>query len=196
MKIETYLSLVFLLLLFAYIVFRVIVKRDYRDHGQLSLFGSALQLLVFCGFFSFPYLYNPPEWSWFWKQNGSIAPIFHVLGLGLICSGFFIAFGTMAWFGIGKAFGVRVKGLTRNGPYKKSRNPQILGGYLLVIGAFMQWPSLYGIGWILIYAIISHWMITSEEEHLSRVFGKYYKNYCSEVPRYLFIPKIKKESST
>jgi len=143
MKLETYLSLGFLLLLFAYIVFRLIVKRDYRDHGQLSVFVSSLQLLVFCVFFCFPYLYNPPEWSWFWRQNGSVAPFFHVLGLGLICSGFVATFGTLAWFGIGKAFGVKDKGLTRNGPYKISRNPQILGGYLMIIGIFIQMPSFY-----------------------------------------------------
>lgn len=36
------------------------------------------------------------------------------------------------------------------------------------------------------YALISHWMVITEEEHLAKVFGDIYEQYCSEVPRYLF----------
>ena len=92
----------------------------------------------------------------------------------------------MAWFGRGKAFGLKIEGITSQGPYKVSRNPQILGGYLLVIGTAVQRPSLYALGWVLMYALIAHWMIITEEEHLSRQFGEEYQRYCSEVPRYLF----------
>ena len=81
----------------------------------------------------------------------------------------------MAWFGIGKAFGMNVSELTKQGPYKVSRNPQILGGYLLVIGTTVQWLSQYSFGWVVLYAIIGHWMILTEEEHLSRIYGKEYK---------------------
>ena len=61
-----------------------------------------------------------------------------------------------------------------------------MGGYLLVIGTSLQWPSLYTLGWILLYGIISHWMVITEEEHLAKVFGSEYDGYCEEVPRYLF----------
>jgi len=109
----------------------------------------------------------------------------------LVCIGIIGSFGTMAWFGIKRAFGMSVDGLKKAGPYKISRNPQILGGYLLVIGTSLQWPSLYMFGWILMYAIIAHWMILSEESHLLQIFGEEYKVFCSEVPRYL-LPKKKK----
>jgi len=189
LKPAIYLSFAFLLLLFAYLVFRRIVRRDYLEHGKLSPFASILQLLVFCGYFFFPYLFNPPEWVWFWRLSSSGTRYGQLLGLVIICIGFLVAFGTMAWFGIGKAFGLNVDGLTRQGPYKISRNPQILGGYLLVIGTSIQWLSVYSIGWILMYAIILHWMVITEEEHLFRVFGEEYEKYCSEVPRYLIGPK-------
>lgn len=181
----TYLSLGLLLLLCAYSVFRIIVRRDYREYGRLNWLASVLQLLVFLAYFCFPYLFNPPDWPWFWEQSGQTSSIVHWAGLGLICAGLLLAFGTMAWFGIRKAFGLHAEGLTRKGPYKISRNPQILGGYLLVLGVFIQWISLFGLGWVLMYAIISHWMVITEEEHLERVFGEDYKAYCSEVPRYL-----------
>ena len=55
-----FLAGVFLLLAFAYVVFRVIVRREYRLHGRLTGWSSILQLLVFAGLMAFPYLVNPP----------------------------------------------------------------------------------------------------------------------------------------
>jgi protein-S-isoprenylcysteine O-methyltransferase Ste14 len=185
MKQIVYFFLAMLLLLFAYVVFRLIVRRDYASRGRLSLLASSLQLLVFIGFFSFPYQFNPPEWAWFWMVSTSSSQGLYLAGLLFICLGFLVAFGTMAWFGIKRAFGIHIDGLKKVGPYKLSRNPQILGGYFLVIGASLQLPSFYSLGWILFYAIIAHWMVITEEEHLLRIFGEEYEEYCSEVPRYL-----------
>jgi protein-S-isoprenylcysteine O-methyltransferase Ste14 len=186
MKPAVYLLLAFLLLLFAYLVFRRLVRREYRDRGRLGPISSILQLLVFLGYFFFPYLFYLPEWAYFWLIDDPVMRPFQLIGLILISLGFIVAFGTMAWFGIGKAFSLKVEGISRQGPYKISRNPQILGGYLLVIGTAVQRPSLYALGWVLIYTLIAHWMILTEEEHLSRLFGEEYQRYCSQVPRYLF----------
>ncbi|NLE00565.1 MAG: isoprenylcysteine carboxylmethyltransferase family protein [Fibrobacter sp.] len=184
-----YIILASLLLLFAYIVFRLIVRRDYVTRGWLSTFSSGLQLMVFIGFFSFGYLFNPPEWIYFWMVGTSSSPGLYLAGLLVICTGFLVAFGTMLWFGIGRAFGVHLDGLKKAGPYKLSRNPQVIGGYLLVLGISLQWLSLYTIGWILLYAIITYWMIITEEEYLLRIFGEEYKEYCSDVPRYLLVKR-------
>ena len=180
-----YLLFAILLLLFAYVVFRRLVRADYRDRGHLGPLASILQLCVFAGYFSFPYLFNPVEWAWFWRHTGPTPAVIHWAGLGVICLGFILAFGTMAWFGIGKAFGLKVEGITKQGLYKFSRNPQILGGYLLVIGTVLQWPSWYALGWLVMYGILAHWMVITEEEHLLRLFGEEYQSYCSEVRRYL-----------
>ena len=181
----SYFFLVILLLLYAYVVFRLIVRRDYNARGRLSTLSSSLQLMVFIGFFMFPYQYNPPEWTLFWWASTAPSQGLHYAGLLLIYVGFVVAFGTMAWFGIRRAFGLYNDGLKKAGPYKVSRNPQILGGYLLVFGTSLQRPSLYAVGWILLYGVIAHWMIMTEEEHLLRLYGEVYKNYCAEVPRYL-----------
>ncbi|NCF69480.1 MAG: hypothetical protein GWP61_26305 [Chloroflexi bacterium] len=74
----------------------------------------------------------------------------------LIILGFAVAFGTMFWFGLRRAFGFKSNGLICSGPYRYSRNPQILGGYLLVIGVSLQRPSLYALLWTALYAIIGH----------------------------------------
>jgi protein-S-isoprenylcysteine O-methyltransferase Ste14 len=187
MKQISYFFLAILLLFCAYIVFRLIVRRDYHTRGRLSALSSSLQLIVFIGFFAFPYQYYPPEWALFWLAGTTSAPGLHYVGLLFICVGFLSAFGTMAWFGIRRAFGLHIDGLKKAGPYKISRNPQILGGYLLVSGPSLQRPSLYAVGWILMYAVITHWMILTEEEHLLRLYGEVYKQYCVEVPRYLHV---------
>jgi protein-S-isoprenylcysteine O-methyltransferase Ste14 len=85
-------------------------------------------------------------------------------------------------------FGVIIESITTQGPYKISRNPQILVGYLIVIGIVAQWPSLYSVVWLVMYGLISHWMVMTEVKHLFRIFGEEYQKYCSEVPRYLGVP--------
>lgn len=187
-----YFLLALLLIAYAYWVFRRTVRRDYLVHGRLNSFTSLLQLLVFAAYFGFPLLYLPPEWIWFWRPSGGATPALQLSGLVLICLGFLVAFGTMGWFGMRKAFGLAAKNLTTAGAYKISRNPQIIGGYLLVMGTFVQWPSFYALGWGFMYALIAHWMVITEEEHLTQLFGAEYTDYCSEVPRYI-IPSSKKK---
>jgi protein-S-isoprenylcysteine O-methyltransferase Ste14 len=180
-----FLLLTLLLLGAAYIIFRVVVSRDYQLHGQLTWMSSTLQLLVFAGLMSYPYLFNPPEWASFWLLAGPTSPQLQTAGLIIIILGFLVAFGTMAWFGMRRAFGLETQGLIQRGPYRLTRNPQILGGYLLVIGVTLQWPSWYAAAWIAMYGLIGHWMILSEEQHLQKALGHEYTSYCEQVPRYL-----------
>lgn len=181
---QTVLILVYAALLISagFLVFRRVVARDFLLTGRLGWLASILQLAVFVAFFFFPYLYMPPEWAWDWLPNGTWN---RLVALFLVVSGMVLAFGTMVWFGIGRAFGLRVKGLIRAGPYRLSRNPQMVGGWLMVLGVFFYRPSAYGAGWIMIWALIGHWMITTEEAHLRRIFGEEFDRYCREIPRYL-----------
>lgn len=180
-----YLSSALLLLVCAFVVFRRVVRNDYMRKGSLSMVASGLELLVFAGLMGFPYLYSPPDWPWFWKLSSSSGFLLGITGFFLIVLGFALAFGTMGWFGLGRAFGRETAGLTREGPYRFTRNPQILGGYLLVIGVAVQRPSWAALGWVLLYAIVGHMMIITEEEHLRSKFGDAYASYCRQVPRYL-----------
>ena len=179
------LHLALILLFAAYIVFRRIIRKIYLERGHLTWLSSYLQLLVFSGLMVFLYFFNPPDWPWFWRLDGPAISPLKILGLALIVLGFVLAFGTMSWFGLRRAFGLEGQGLIKGGPYRITRNPQILGGYLLVIGSSVQWPSWYAFVWIALYGIISHWMIITEEEHLRAIFGEEYEIYCKQVPRYL-----------
>lgn len=188
MKTIVYSAAAVLLLLSAYLIFKRIIRNAYRQHGFLTPIASLLQLVIFLGFFTFPYTFAGPSWPYVWRLSGSSSYPWQVMGLVLICVGALVAFGTMAWFGIRRAFGIQLEGLISHGPYRFSRNPQILGGYLLVIGTALQWASFYALGWIILYGCIMHWMVTTEEEHLLRVFGQEYASYCERVPRYCWMP--------
>jgi len=183
MQIVGYMVSAVFLLTGAYLVFHRVVARDYQEKGRLGWLASLLQLGVFFAFFCFPYLYMPKEWAWDWLPNGTWN---RLVALTLVSIGMVLAFGTMFWFGLGRAFGLTAKGLVTTGLYRYSRNPQMVGGWLMVIGVFFYLPSLYNLGWVGFWAFIGHWMVTNEEVFLRRVYGEEYVLYCKKTPRYLF----------
>jgi hypothetical protein len=89
----------------AFLVFRVLVRRDYRRKGHLSLFSSVLELLIWGLCFAFPYTYNPPDWPWFWKLDPR-SSVLSLIGVVCIALGLALAFGTMSWFGLRRALGL------------------------------------------------------------------------------------------
>jgi protein-S-isoprenylcysteine O-methyltransferase Ste14 len=74
--------------------------------------------------------------------------------------------------------------LAQSGIYRKSRNPQALACGLYVLGFTVLWPLWYALGWAILYAILIHIMIITEEEHLLRAHGEGYVKYGRDVPRY------------
>jgi protein-S-isoprenylcysteine O-methyltransferase Ste14 len=74
--------------------------------------------------------------------------------------------------------------LRTTGLYRYTRNPQLVAGIFIVFGYTILRPTWYAMGWILLYIVLTHLMVAAEEEHLNRVFGKEYENYCARTPRY------------
>jgi protein-S-isoprenylcysteine O-methyltransferase Ste14 len=111
------------------------------------------------------------------------------IGSFLIVVGLIAIVIAMAWIGLPRSWGQQVDVLRVSGPYRVSRNPQILGGALLIVGVFFLQPSLYALGWVILCAIMLHMMALTEEEHLRERFGVEYEQYTVRVPRYLGIPK-------
>ncbi len=174
-----------LLILAAFIVFRVLVRRDYRQKGRLTWCSSLLELVVWSLYMSFPCLYNPPQWVWFWSDRAPVSEPVRIAGVASIAIGFVAAFGTMFWFGLRRAFGLQVKGLVRGGAYRVTRNPQIVGASLLVLGSILLWPSWQAVRWLILYGVVAHLMVITEEEHLLALHGEEYSRYCRRVPRYV-----------
>jgi protein-S-isoprenylcysteine O-methyltransferase Ste14 len=74
--------------------------------------------------------------------------------------------------------------LTNTGPYRWSRNPQYVGWILFLLGyALTDW-SFWCFAALLALAVSLHLLVLVEEEHLRRVFGEPYIDFCRRVPRY------------
>lgn len=174
-----------LLIAVIFIVFLLFVRRDYRRKGRLTLRSNLLELLVWDLYMSFPFLYNPPQMVSFWSRAVPVGETLRIVGVVCIIVGLVSAFGTMFWFGLRRAFGLQVSGLVQSEPYRVVRNPQIVGGSLLVVGSAVLSPLWYTVGWVMLYGVVWHVMVMTEEVFLLDEFGAAYARYCQRVPRYV-----------
>ena len=181
-----YLLLSLLTIAFGYIVFRVVVRRDYQKKGWLSNFATFLEFLIFAAHANLSYTFLPapyPEIPLLPESR-----IQTMLGLGIMIIGIFFTLWAMSGLGFKKAFGQDPGMLNRVGFYQYTRNPQIVSYGFAILGIAILWISPYSLGWFLVYVIIAQMMVTTEEEHLLRIYKDDYEDYCREVPRYLPIP--------
>ena len=74
--------------------------------------------------------------------------------------------------------------LTTSGPYRWGRNPQYVGWFLFLLGFALNDWSLWCLAALLVIAISLHLLVLVEEEHLRRVFGEQYVEFCRKIPRY------------
>lgn len=166
------------------IVMRVFVRRDYLQRGHLTIGTSILQALVFTVFGGFPIIYLPESWP---ESHVNLALRF--VGLTSITIGLAVLFISMFRLGILRSLGLQTNKLKVSKLYRVSRNPQVLGCVLYVIGFIMLWPSWFALGWGLSLIAVIHIMVLTEEEHLRNTFGRDFEQYCNRVPRYLGYPK-------
>jgi protein-S-isoprenylcysteine O-methyltransferase Ste14 len=108
-----------------------------------------------------------------------------VIGWVLIGLGLGTMLTVIAWFGLHRSVGREVNVLKQSGPYRLTRNPQILACLLAVVGYAMIWPSWNSAGWVVLFSVFAHMMVLTEEEHLRTVHGEAYRRYCERTPRYL-----------
>jgi protein-S-isoprenylcysteine O-methyltransferase Ste14 len=109
------------------------------------------------------------------------------VALSLWASGFILLF--IGRLGLGESFRIgspkERTSLQVNGLFKISRNPMYLGVYgtLLASVLFTLNPFLFFIG--IFVAAVHHKIVLAEEQHMRKVFGEEYAEYCHHVRRYL-----------
>lgn len=188
-----YLISAFLLLFASFIIFRIIVRRDYQKRkGRLTLVSTTLEALIWGPFFCFPYIYNRYSWPAFWLPDRDVHPWLRYIGIVFIVGGIVFGLAAMASLGFRRSCGQEENELKQTGLYGLTRNPQIVAFFPLILGIALRWPSWYALGWIVLWAAMIHMMVLTEEEHLRDVFGEEYVQYCKRVPRYIGFPIYKK----
>jgi len=179
--------ILFVIFLTAAIVPRIIQKRkkietvgcigiDKRifSLGKISLFTSFILILVQLFFVNLSLFEIREVFYW-----ACVA----LLGLGVM-------FFTLAIMGLG-TFSLRVglaqegTSLRTTGVYRVSRNPMLLGLYLMALGSaiYVQNP----INWILVIIALTihHKIILVEENFLHKQFGNQWLEYRNKVRRYI-----------
>ena len=170
------------LLVAAFFVFAR-VRGDYEARGALSRPVAILQT----GFF---FLYALSSYLFLDSRLSTISGHGLVLVLALLLTslGLLLVLLSMPFLGR-RSFGGEVGALHTSGVYKYSRNPQLVGGFLFVVGYALLWPSWAGLLWAGIWLPTSRLMVGGEEAHLRKAFGEEYEEYCRRTPRYLGLPR-------
>jgi protein-S-isoprenylcysteine O-methyltransferase Ste14 len=160
---------------------------DYVRYGKLTRSSSLLQILLFVGHGASSLVFLDSDFGAIDTGN----PLFGLAALLIVCGlGFLLS--TLGRFGMRRASGGEVGALTCSGMYRRTRNPQVISYGVAVLGYALLWPSWTGIFWLLLYLVLAHRMVTTEESHLKAVFGKDYVEYCEQTPRYFDLPGTKK----
>jgi protein-S-isoprenylcysteine O-methyltransferase Ste14 len=183
----TYWIGVLIVFLIALLFFRVPIRQDYLKRGSLSTFSTFLEFLIFALHANLPYLYLATPWPGIPPLPENTFLLVSGLGLGIL--GLSATLIIMAYLGFSTSVGNQPEGLRQTGPYRWSRNPQLLTYGMLLLGIALLYPSWEALGWILLYAAIAHLMVLTEEEHLGSMFKEKYQEYRQQVPRYIRIGK-------
>lgn len=176
MQTNTFLISTLALLGFSIVVFRVFVRRDYRRLGRLSPFSTLLEWVVF---FSWGF------YTWFDLPSVFRGRDANAVGWVLIAIGMPALFALIAYLGFLRSNGLEVDVLKRAGPYRWSRNPQVVACFLAVAGYALLWPTWHTLVWALLFAAMAHLMVLEEERLLGNVFGEEYAAYRAKVRRYV-----------
>ena len=188
-------------ILFAFSFFKPETARDWRSLGAFSAFIVAL----FVEMYGFPLtLYLLAGWAgsrfpaldplshdaghlwpalFGWTMDPHWSP-FHLLSYALIGGGFALI--AAAWAVLHDA--QREGRLASTGPYARVRHPQYAGFALIMIGFFLQWPTLVT-GLMLPVLLVMYWRLARREEReVAARFGTSYRRYADRVPA--FIPRL------
>jgi protein-S-isoprenylcysteine O-methyltransferase Ste14 len=170
------------LLAAAFFVFASVAS-DYRTHGKLSRPIAVVQTGYFCVYALSSYIFLDSRLSHI--RTGSIL---FPPAIAFMISGLLMVALSMPFLGR-QSFGGEIKGLRTSGLYHYSRNPQLVGGFLFIVGYALLWPSWMGLLWASLWVVIAHLMVQCEEEHLENVYGGEFRAYRARTPRYLGRPR-------
>lgn len=156
-------------------------RREYRAHGRLTHLG----LLGLCATLFVPNLMLEYATTYEWPDSA-----LGIVGVLVAAAGLAVCLAGMVAFRSGRKWLCLDAGeLTVSGPYRWSRNPQYIGYFLFLLGfAMIDW-SWWCLAALALSAAALHLMVLVEEEHLRRVFGSTYREFCQRSPRYLGWPR-------
>lgn len=149
---------------------------EYRKLGKLTIVGLLLLCLM---------LFLPNLLIHYATRFGMPVTPLDYFGVLVALAGLILCLvGIIHFRSIPKMLCVETGNLTITGPYRWSRNPQYVGWLLFLFGYTLNDWSLWCLAALAVVAISLHLLVLIEEEHLYRIFGEPYAEFCRKTPRY------------
>lgn len=159
------------------------VRKDYAALGALRKSTSNLEIMMFflhgCLIgISYSEKNN-------WPPSSPFSAVV-ILGIAIALIGMAQLLTALRVFGpFWRMLGLNIEGLRKSGIYRRTRNPQLVGYWLMILAIPVVWPSCYSLASVLLYWPMAHRMVRIEEDHLKAQFGEEYLEYCRQTPRYI-----------
>lgn len=162
------------------------VERDYEEKGELSSVASVsawVLYLLHVGLTISASL-RPSKRL---PVNQEIAFALGVTATGS-GAGLFTA-GVREFRSFEQMSGLETGQLVKSGPYRYSRNPQVVGWLLALLGAAIAGRSVKALVFVGFLFFVHRLYFPIEERHLERTFGEEYRHYRMRAPRFLGLPR-------
>ncbi len=117
-------------------------------------------------------------------------PLSTIAGAGLLVVGAVLLFGGIATLAsFRRMSGMQTDELVSRGPYRLSRNPQNVGGGLMLLGVALLGQSGLALALAAFFWVLFRTYVPSEERYLERMLGEPYRRYRDRTPRFLGVPR-------
>ena len=150
------------------------INRKLFFLGKISFFSSYIMILIQVFFVNL---------SLFSQNDVFLLICIALVGLGVLF--FTLAIKSLGTFSLRVGLAQEKTALRTNGIYHFSRNPMLLGLYLIAIGSaiYVQNP----LNWVLVIIALTihHKIILTEEKFLQQRFGNEWTAYSSKIHRYI-----------
>ena len=113
------------------------------------------------------------------------ARVSELAGLGLIVAGRSLSLWSVLLLRNAGGESREAGKLFTGGPFRRIRNPGLLGMYLFVFGLWSITPSLAMLAGIVVDLVHMDFRVRMEEDFLGNSFGDEYRDYCNRTGRYL-----------
>lgn len=161
------------------------VERDYEEQERLSPEASAAvwALYLLHAWLTLDAGRNPAM-----RLPGKALAI--SLGLASMLSGTALsAWGVREFRSFEQMSGLEAGRLVKSGPYRISRNPQVVGWGVALLGISLASRSPGALLLTVFYFLVHRLHAPVEERHLERIFGEEYRRYQTKTPRFLGFPR-------
>lgn len=160
------------------------VGRDYESDGRLSPGAAAAGWVLYLAHAALTLRMSRRSRP---LPSGGLSSALGVVlagsGLGFFCAG------AQEFRSFEQVSGTEAGNLVTGGPYRYSRNPQVVGWGVALLGAALGGRSVRALLLVVAFFLVHRLYLVSEERHLERVFGGEYRRYRATTPRFLGLPR-------